>query len=348
MNKTDNVQKSDNSDVINKMEKDEKTVDLKDKTEHTDKTEVKETPERIKETVTPDKKEEKADKIEKVEKIETPVKVKVMEKDDQFEKPVTKDVSVKDEKPAEKKETMEKTESSLKMNNEKVDQVEKPEVKTEKVKADENKSNQDTAEDNKPDLKLENDKVEKEQKTGEVKVEKTEKVESADKKSAKAEKDEKGEKAKKPAAKPTAAKPAVNNGAPAKDLSSPEKKTKVCEKILLFNLISVFLLLNSAFISQLCDLLSFVLWFYSFICHLACRRGNQTQLSQTPAKLRLHRYTCSQASDPYLIHQCSRPPQQKSPPAQSTHSISWHQTTGHSIHPTQHDYNLHHRLRYSG
>ncbi|XP_057179310.1 microtubule-associated protein 4 isoform X3 [Triplophysa rosa] len=222
VNKTDNIQKSDNSDVINKMQKDEKTLELKDKTEHTHQIELKDTPEKMKETATPDKNKEKIDKIEKVDKIETPVKVEVTEKVDPLEKPLTKDVSEKDEKPTEKREMTEKTDSSLSMDNEKVDQVKKPEVKTEKVKADENESNRDTAEDNKPDLKLEKDKVVKEQKTDEVKVEqKTEKVESADKKSAKAEKDEKGEKAKRPAAKP-----AVSNGVPAKDSSSPAKKTK--------------------------------------------------------------------------------------------------------------------------
>ncbi|XP_056594702.1 microtubule-associated protein 4 isoform X3 [Triplophysa dalaica] len=224
VNKTDNIQKSDNSDVINKTQKDEKTFEQKDTTEHTGQIQLKESPEKMKETTKPDKKEEKTDKIEKVDKMETPVKVEVTEKVDQVENPLTKDVSEKDEIPSEKKETTEKTESSINMDNEKVKTVEKPEVKRERVKADENESNRDTAEEKKPDMKLEKEKVEKEQKTDEDKVQqKTEKVESADKKSAKAEKDEKGEKAKRPAAKPTAAKPAAST---AKDLSSPEKKTK--------------------------------------------------------------------------------------------------------------------------
>ncbi|XP_073719896.1 uncharacterized protein [Misgurnus anguillicaudatus] len=217
-NKMDNIQKSDNFDVFNKMDKDQQMIEEKDKTEPTDKQTAKNT-----ETTTPDKTPEKMDISEVVGKVETPVKVEVIEKVDHLEKTVPQDVFEKDDtvkKTEDKKETTEKIESSPKMDKEKVDQVEKAEVKTEKVKADEIKAEHDTAEDKKLDLRLENDKVEL--KTDDKTEKKTEKIE----KPAKAEKDEKSEKVKKPAAKPSAGKPAVTNGVPGKDLTSPDKKTK--------------------------------------------------------------------------------------------------------------------------
>ncbi|XP_073669200.1 uncharacterized protein [Paramisgurnus dabryanus] len=220
-NKMDNIQKSDDFDVFNKMDKDQQMIYEKDKTEPIDKQTAKNT-----ETTTPDKTPEKMD-ISEVGKVETPVKVEVIEKVDHLEKTIAQDVFEKDDtvkKTEDKKETTEKIESSPKMDIEKVDQVEKAEVKTEKVKAEEIKAEQDTAEDKKLDLRLENDKVEP--KTDDKAEKKTEKVESAEKKPAKAEKDEKSEKVKKPAAKTSAAKPAVTNGVPGKDLTSPDKKTK--------------------------------------------------------------------------------------------------------------------------
>ncbi len=105
------------------------------------------------------------------------------------------------------------------MEKEKVEPVEKIEPKTEEVKAVENKSDQ-KVEKQKAEQKTEQDKVE----------EKREKTEAAGKKPANAEKDEKATKA---AAKASAAKPAVTNGAPGKDSTSPEKKTKVCGNVLL-------------------------------------------------------------------------------------------------------------------
>ncbi|XP_051543763.1 uncharacterized protein LOC127434805 isoform X5 [Myxocyprinus asiaticus] len=230
MNKMDNVQNFDNFDVF-KTDKDHKMdmIEQKDKSDHTDKQTAK-----GEKTESLDKNKE-MDKVEIVDKVKTPVKVEKIEKTDQWGKSI-KDEPEKVEKTTDKKEA----DSSPKVDKDKkIGHMEKTELKTENVKAEEDgsdlKTEQDKAEKDKLDVKQENDKVEKEkteQKTEKHKTDKNEveqkaeKVESADKTSAKPEKDDKVEKAKKPAAKPSAAKPAVTNSAPAKDLTSPDKKTK--------------------------------------------------------------------------------------------------------------------------
>ncbi|XP_059381236.1 microtubule-associated protein 4 isoform X3 [Carassius carassius] len=222
VNKINTVQKFDDFNVVSKTDKDQKmeTVEEKDKTVHTTKGENTEAVDKIKDV----DKSEKEDKDEIAHKVETPVKV---EKD-------TKDET---DKITDKIETAEKIDSSPEMEKEKIEPVEKIELKTEKeVKVEKNKEETKVKE-NKSDLKVDEQKnkeepvkeVEKEKaeqkteqdETQKEKVEqKTEKTEPADKKPAKAEKDEK---AKKPAAKP---KSVVSNGAPGKDLTSPEKKSK--------------------------------------------------------------------------------------------------------------------------
>uniref|UniRef100_A0A9J8D9Y7 Microtubule-associated protein n=1 Tax=Cyprinus carpio carpio TaxID=630221 RepID=A0A9J8D9Y7_CYPCA len=243
--KMDSIQKFDDFNVVSKTDKDQKmeTVEEKDKTVHTDKQTTKgentEAVDKIKDVDVA--KSEKVDKDEITHKVETPVKV---EKVEPLEKNTKDEIEKADqaEKITDKNETQEKIDSSPKMEKEKVEPVEKVELKTEKeVKVEKNKE-ETKVEENKSDLKVEKDEpkskeeqvkeVEEEKaeqkteqdETGKDKVEqKTEKTEPADKKPAKAEKDEK---AKKPAAKPSAAKSAVSNGAPGKDLTSPEKKTK--------------------------------------------------------------------------------------------------------------------------
>ncbi|XP_050953756.1 microtubule-associated protein 4 isoform X3 [Labeo rohita] len=241
--------KGENTEALDKN----KDVDV-GKPEKTDKDEVVhkvETPvkvEKIEQVEKTNKDEtEKADKVEKTaDKKET--SEKIADKKETTEKIADKKETT--EKIADKKETTEKIDSTLEVEKEKVEPVAKVEVKTEEVKieekeevkVEENKV-EVKVEENKLDQKVEKDKeeqvkeVEKENKaeqkteqkteqdkTEKVKVEeKTEKTEPADKKPAKAEKDEK---AKKTAAKTSAAKPAVTNGAPGKDLTSPEKKTK--------------------------------------------------------------------------------------------------------------------------
>ncbi|XP_016339550.1 microtubule-associated protein 4-like isoform X6 [Sinocyclocheilus anshuiensis] len=206
-NKMDTVQKIDDFNVFSKTDKDQKmeTVEKKDKTNHTDEQTTK-----GENTEALDKnkdvgKSEKTDKDEIVHKVETPVKV------EKIEQKTTKGETEK----ADKLEA-EKIDSSPKMEKEKV------ELKTE-VKVEENKSDQKAEKDKEQVKEVEKQKAEQ-GKTEKDKVKpKTEKTEPTDKKPGKAEKDEK---AKKPAAKPSAAKPAVTNGAPGKDLTSPEKKTK--------------------------------------------------------------------------------------------------------------------------
>ncbi|XP_052451504.1 microtubule-associated protein 4 isoform X8 [Carassius gibelio] len=230
VNKINTVQKFDDFNVVTKTDKDQKmeTVEEKDQTVHTTKGEN--TEDKIKDVDVA--KSEKEDKDEIAHKVETPVKV---EKD-------TKDETEKADKITDKIETAAKIDSSPKMEKEKMEPVETIELKTEKeVKVEKNKE-ETKVEENKSDLKVDEQKnkeepakeVEKEkaeQKTEQDEIEKekveqkTEKTEPADKKPAKAEKDEK---AKKAAAKP---KSAVSNGAPGKDLTSPEKKSKtVTEK----------------------------------------------------------------------------------------------------------------------
>ncbi|XP_026057429.1 microtubule-associated protein 4 isoform X7 [Carassius auratus] len=230
VNKINTVQKFDDFNVVTKTDKDQKmeTVEEKDQTVHTTKGEN--TEDKIKDVDVA--KSEEEDKDEIAHKVETPVKV---EKD-------TKDETEKADKITDKIETAAKIDSSPKMEKEKMEPVETIELKTEKeVKVEKNKE-ETKVEENKSDLKVDEQKnkeepakeVEKEkaeQKTGQDETEKekveqkTEKTEPADKKPAKAEKDEK---AKKAAAKP---KSAVSNGAPGKDLTSPEKKSKtVTEK----------------------------------------------------------------------------------------------------------------------
>ncbi|XP_026057424.1 microtubule-associated protein 4 isoform X2 [Carassius auratus] len=225
VNKINTVQKFDDFNVVTKTDKDQKmeTVEEKDQTVHTTKGEN--TEDKIKDVDVA--KSEEEDKDEIAHKVETPVKV---EKD-------TKDETEKADKITDKIETAAKIDSSPKMEKEKMEPVETIELKTEKeVKVEKNKE-ETKVEENKSDLKVDEQKnkeepakeVEKEkaeQKTGQDETEKekveqkTEKTEPADKKPAKAEKDEK---AKKAAAKP---KSAVSNGAPGKDLTSPEKKSK--------------------------------------------------------------------------------------------------------------------------
>uniref|UniRef100_A0A8C2GTT8 Microtubule-associated protein n=1 Tax=Cyprinus carpio TaxID=7962 RepID=A0A8C2GTT8_CYPCA len=220
--KMDSIQKFDDFNVVSKTDKDQKmeTVEEKDKTVHTDKQTTKgentEAVDKIKDVDVA--KSEKVDKDEITHKVETPVKV---EKVEPLEKNTKDETEKADqaEKITDKNETQEKIDSSPKMEKEKVEPVEKVELKTEKeVKVEKNKEETKEVEEEKAEQKTEQDE------TGKDKVEqKTVKTEPADKKPAKAEKDEK---AKKPAAKPSAAKSAVSNGAPGKDLTSPEKKTK--------------------------------------------------------------------------------------------------------------------------
>ncbi|XP_051970718.1 microtubule-associated protein 4-like isoform X2 [Xyrauchen texanus] len=230
VNKMDNVQNFDNFDVFNKTDKDHKMdlVEQEDQSDHTDKQTAK-----GEKTESLDRNKE-MDTDEIVDKVKTPVKVEKIEKTDQWGKSIN-DEPEKVEKTADKKEA----ESSPKVDKDvKMGHMEKTELKTENVKAEEDGSDLKTEQDKEKDeldVKQENDNVEKEkteQKTEKHKTDKdeveqkAEKVESAHKTSTKAEKDDKAEKAKKPAAKPSAAKPAVTNGAPAKDLTSPDKKTK--------------------------------------------------------------------------------------------------------------------------
>uniref|UniRef100_A0A8C1LPF3 Microtubule-associated protein n=1 Tax=Cyprinus carpio TaxID=7962 RepID=A0A8C1LPF3_CYPCA len=212
-NKIDTVQKIDDFNVFSKTDKDQKmeTVEEKHKTSHTDEQTTRENTEALDNNKDVDK-SEKTDKDEAVHKVEAPVKV------ERIEQKTTKEETEKSDEVE-----VEKSESSPKMEKEK----EKVELKTQEVKVKESKSDQKAEEDKEQVKEVEKEKVE--QKTEQVQTEKdkaeqkTEKIEPADKKPAKAEKDEK---AKKPAAKPSAAKPAVSNGAPGKDLTSPEKKTK--------------------------------------------------------------------------------------------------------------------------
>ncbi|XP_016100009.1 microtubule-associated protein 4-like isoform X5 [Sinocyclocheilus grahami] len=200
-NKMDTVQKIDGFNAFSKTDKDQKmeTVEERDKTNHTDEQTTKgENTEALDKNKDVDKvgKSEKTDKDEIVHKVDTPVKVEKIEQ----------------------KTTKGETEKADKLEAEKIDSSPKMEkVKTEEVKVEENKSDQKAEKDKEQVKEVEKEKAEQD-KTEKDKVE--QKTEPADKKPGKAEKDEK---AKKPAAKP---RPAVTNGAPGKDLTSPEKKTK--------------------------------------------------------------------------------------------------------------------------
>ncbi|XP_056307200.1 microtubule-associated protein 4 [Danio aesculapii] len=211
VNKMDPVQKFDEFDIFSKTEKDQKmeTVTEKDKSEHkqTTKAENTETLDKNKEV------EKKAD--ERVHHAETAVKVEKIEKVEKS----TKEETEKAEMLEKSSDLKEKTEKTTEFSPKKEEPAEKQELKKEEVKVEENKSEQKDDVKERVELKTQQDETEKE-----TVEEKAEKSEPADKKPAKAE--TKDEKAKKAAAKPSAAKPALTNGAPGKDLSSPEKKTK--------------------------------------------------------------------------------------------------------------------------
>ncbi|XP_051969519.1 microtubule-associated protein 4 isoform X3 [Xyrauchen texanus] len=244
--KTHQLEKTikDEPEKVEKTHQLEKTI--KDEPEKVEKTHqlektIKDEPEKVEKTHQLEKTiKDEPEKVEKTHQLEKTIKdePEKVEKTHQLEETIKDEPEKveKVEKTTDKKETAEKMDSSPKVDiNEKIGHIEKPALETEIVKVKENKSDlkteQDKVEKDKLDVKQEKEKVEKdktEQKTEKDKMDKeveqkAEKVESAGKK---VEKDNKAEKAKKPAAKPSAPKLAVTNGAPGKDLTSPDKKTK--------------------------------------------------------------------------------------------------------------------------
>uniref|UniRef100_A0A3B1JSB2 Microtubule-associated protein n=1 Tax=Astyanax mexicanus TaxID=7994 RepID=A0A3B1JSB2_ASTMX len=239
--KLDKVEKTDKVDIVDKKDN---MLDAFDKIDKVDKTGVSDKPDKA-EQFDKNEKTDKPEKTEKVEKVEIPEKVEKI--------PEVKAVDLLPK--MDKEEKVDKNEKvELKAETEKVekDKIEKEKAEIEKGDQKlEEKLEKDKAEKNKPDQKQEKDKDQKEkveQKTEKEKVEvskeeaqkvtveektnqsekvdkheKTEKAGKHEKKdtTAKVEKEDKTEKAKKQAAKPVA-----SNGTPAKDLPSPDKKTK--------------------------------------------------------------------------------------------------------------------------
>ncbi|XP_049336416.1 microtubule-associated protein 4 isoform X10 [Astyanax mexicanus] len=242
--KLDKVEKTDKVDIVDKKDN---MLDAFDKIDKVDKTGVSDKPDKA-EQFDKNEKTDKPEKTEKVEKVEIPEKVEKipevkavdllpkMDKEEKVDK--NEKVELKAETEKVEKDKIEKEKAEIEKGDQKLEEKlekdkaekDKPDQKQEKDKDQKEKVEQKTEKEKVEVSKEEAQKVTVEEKTNQSekvdKQEKTEKTEKAGKHekkdtTAKVEKEDKTEKAKKQAAKPVA-----SNGTPAKDLPSPDKKTK--------------------------------------------------------------------------------------------------------------------------